>query len=130
MYYNRTVLCGRVPDDPVIRTSKSGKNFVTLRLGVKHGNSKTEYDNFNLTAYGEMGNSILEKVHGGDFICVSGPVSGSAYTSAKGKSGVNLQVIVLKWEMDPTTVMTREMEREAHEGTAAAEEEINEEFLF
>lgn len=129
MYFNRAIECGRVGSEPTIRTSRSGKNFVTLRLGVKRG-AKKEFDNFNLSAYGEIGNQLLESAHVGDYICVCGPVSASAFNSADGKAGVNLMMLVTKWEPDPATKFVKEAEKEITEGTAAEEEMDNDEILF
>ena len=66
MYYNKLIICGRVLTDPSIGESKTGKNYVTLRVGVKRNTrrktSEAKYDNFTLFAYGDAGNTMLEKV--------------------------------------------------------------------
>ncbi len=83
MYFNKLIICGRVSMAPAIRESRTGKNFVTLRMGVKRvsqrKNAEGKYDNFTLYAYGEVGNSFLEKVKEGDYICVLGTVGATVY---------------------------------------------------
>lgn len=131
MYYNRIILCGKVLLEPTIRTGKNGKNFVASRIGFKKGTNKNvQYTNFNLAAYGESGNELLEKVKVGDFICVIGTLSASGYKSAKEETGVNLNVMVTKWQMEPATEMAKQAEKEMLEGGPATEESANEEFLF
>ena len=139
MYYNKLIICGRVSLSPEIKESRTGKNFVTLRMGVKRvakrKESEGKYDNFILYAYGEIGNSLLEKVKKDDYICVLGTVGGTAYKRKdSGDPGVNLTVLVQKWEFDPTIAMEKEAMRELNSGNERVpdeyEEEVNEETLL
>lgn len=139
MYFNKLIICGRVSSAPAIRESKTGKNFVTLRMGVKRVSmrkaSEGKYDNFILYAYGEIGNSFLEKVKEGDYICVLGTVGATGYKRKdSGEPGVNLTVLVQKWEFDPTVQMEQEATRAMKNGDQTMseeyEEEVNEETLF
>lgn len=139
MYFNKLIICGRVSSAPAIRENKSGKNFVTLRVGVKRVSQRKtaegKYDNFTLYAYGEIGNSFLEKVKEGDYIVVLGTVGATAYKRASnGEAGVNLNVLVQKWEFDPTVQMEQEAMRALKNGDETMseeyEEEVNEETLF
>ncbi len=139
MYYNKVIICGRVSIAPVIRENKMGGNFVTLRVGVKRvskrKNSEGKYDNFTLYAYGEVGNSFLEKVKEGDYICVLGTVGATVYKRKDGgEPGVNLTVLVQKWEFDPTVQMEQEAMRALKNGDETMsedyEEDVNEETLF
>lgn len=139
MYFNKLIICGRVSMAPAIRESKSGKNFVTLRMGVKRVSQRKaaegKYDNFTLYAYGEIGNSFLEKVKEGDYICVLGTVGASGYKRKNSDDpGVNLTVLVQKWEFDPTVQMEQEATRALKNGDETMseeyEEDVNEETLF
>lgn len=139
MYFNKLIICGRVSSAPAIRESRNGKNFVTLRMGVKRVSQRKaaegKYDNFTLYAYGEIGNSFLEKVKEGDYICVLGTVGATAYKKKDtGDAGVNLTVLVQKWEFDPTVQMEQEATRALKNGDETMseeyEEEVNEETLF
>lgn len=140
MYYNKLIICGRVSSAPTIRESKSTKNnFVTLRVGVKRASKRKKaegtYDNFTLYAYGEVGNSLLEKVKEGNYILVTGTVGATAY-KRKGSDdlGVNLTLLVQKWEFDPTIQMENEAMKELYSGTENMpedyEEDVNEETLI
>lgn len=139
MYFNKLIICGRVSSAPAIRENKSGKNFVTLRVGVKRVAQRKaaegKYDNFTLYAYGEIGNSFLEKVKEGDYIVVLGTVGATAYKkNGTGDAGVNLNVLVQRWEFDPTVQMEQEAMRALKNGdekmSEEYEEEVNEETLF
>lgn len=136
MYYNRIVLCGRVFDDPVIRTSKKGQNFVSFRLTVKRGTKDKGYDNFIVNAFGSIGNEILEKVKGNDYICVSGPMNAGAYIGKDPKGETNkpmpnLMVVAMEWAFDPTQKMLeRANETMMNGGDAVEEEDMNAETLF
>lgn len=132
MYFNRLIICGKVIKAPSVLTSKNGRNFVGTRVMVRRGVKKNgAHDYFNLNAFGEVGNSMLEKVKVDDFICVSGMVSASAFISSDGKAMPNMSVIVSKWEMDPTGTYMREAEAAyANGGEDVEAEEVNEEILF
>ena len=138
MYYNKVIICGRVSGAPVIRENRTGGNFVSLRVGVKRvsrrKNSEGKYDNFTLYAYGEVGNSLLEKVREGDYIVVTGTVGATAYKKKDtDEAGVNLTLLVQKWEFDPTIAMEKEALAELKSGNeqnAGFEEDVNEETLF
>lgn len=140
MYFNKLIICGRVSSAPTIRESKSTKNnFVTLRVGVKRASKRKtaegKYDNFTLYAYGEVGNSLLEKVKEGNYIIVMGTVGGTAYKRKTGEDlGVNLTVLVQRWEFDPTVQMEQEAMRALKNGDETMseeyEEDVNEETLF
>lgn len=138
MYYNKLIICGRVSVAPYIRESKTG-NFVSLRMGVKRTSKRKaaegKYDNFILYAYGEIGNSLLEKVKEGNYIIVTGTVGGTAYKKKNSdEPAVNLTVLVQKWEFDPTIQMEDEAMKELYSGTENVpedyEEDVNEETLI
>ena len=138
MFYNKVILCGRVSGNPAIRESRTGKNFVVLRLSVKRlSKRKTiegRYDNFDLYAYGEIGNSLLEKVKEGDYIVAMGAVGARTYKKKDTEeAGVNMTVLMQKWEFDPTVAMEKEAMsaiRSGSENPDDFEEDVNEETLF
>lgn len=132
MYFNRLIVCGKVIKAPSVLTSKNGRNFVGTRIRVRRGVKKNgAYDYFNLNAFGEVGNTMLEKVKVDDFICATGMVSATAFISGDGKAMPTMSVIVAKWEPDPTGVYMREAEAAyANGGEDVEMEDVNEEVLF
>ena len=78
---------------------------------------------------------VLEKVKEGDYICVLGTVGATVFKRKDGGDpGVNLTVLVQKWEFDPTVQMEQEATRALKNGDETMsedyEEEVNEETLF
>lgn len=92
---NHLTIIGNLTGDPVSRTTQSGKTVCTFTVAVnrrRKGDGQQEADFFRVSAWGQTGENCQKYLTKGRKVCVSGPVSCSAFAKQDGTPGASLDV--------------------------------------
>lgn len=96
-------IIGRLGNNPEIKTSKNGKQFVTYRLATDDfHNGKKETSWFNVIDVTERGFKIVEYLKKGSLINIRGSESVSIFTNKNGEPQISRDIIADKVEFIST----------------------------
>lgn len=92
-----TIITGRLTADPVRRATQNGKELADFTVAVDRGRGdakKTAF--FRCTAWEGKAAPILQYLHKGDLVGVSGTVSATAFTGRDGQTKASLEINVIQ----------------------------------
>ena len=89
---NKIVLIGNLSNDPVSRTTQSGKQVTTFTIAVNRRGQRDEADFFRINAWGSLADICAKYLVKGKKVSVVGSVSASAYKANNGDLRASLDV--------------------------------------
>lgn len=97
---NNLMIIGNLTNDPEGRTTGSGKKVVTFTVAVnrKLADGHEQADFFRVSAWEKLGENCQRYLMKGRKVCVTGPVSASAYKGRDGEAKANLEVMAREVE--------------------------------
>lgn len=91
--FSKTVIIGRLGNDPKLATSKSGKDYCSFSVAVTTGygeNKQTDW--FNVTVFGNQAKSCAQCLSKGSLAAVDGVIHADAYEGKDGKPKASISL--------------------------------------
>lgn len=94
---NRVIIKGRIGDDPIIKTTATGKEVCTISLAVDNG-EKDEHgektaDWFSVVAWGATATFLTRYFQKGRMVIVSGRLRSRKYTDKNGNKRTQTEIV-------------------------------------
>ena len=90
--FNRSIIMDRLCNEPVIKTTPSGKSFATFRVAVERAyapkDGERETDFFNIRAWGGRAEFVCKYFHKGSMIMLEGERQQRRYTNQNGEPAI------------------------------------------
>lgn len=92
---NALTLTGNLTADPEAVELPDGRTLANFRIGNSEWYNGESRDNgfFDVTAFGDQAEQVLEKLHKGDRIIVTGRLQHSTYEKADGSRGGRTKLV-------------------------------------
>ena len=99
---NKSILIGRLTDNPELKTTPNGKYVAEFTLAVnrdfKNAEGNYEADFINCVAFNQAAETISKYVHKGDKFGVEGRIQVRSYTNKEGNKRYITEVVVESFE--------------------------------
>lgn len=94
---NHLMIIGNLTADPTTRTTQTGKTVCAFTVAVNRRQSanagQQEADFFRISAWGQLGENCQKWLNKGKKVAVTGRVSVSTYTTQKGETRAQMDVM-------------------------------------
>lgn len=89
---NRVILMGRLAADPELRTTNSGTNVVTFRVGVSRDYNREQTDWINVVAWRQTAEFVKNYFSKGSMIALEGTLQSRQYQDRDGNNRTAYEV--------------------------------------
>lgn len=89
---NKLFIIGNLTNEPISKTTQSGKQVTTFTVAVNRRSQNNEADFFRVNAWGNLADICAKYLNKGKKVSVVGSVSASAYQSNNGDLRASLDV--------------------------------------
>ena len=89
---NRVILMGRLAADPELRTTNSGTNVATFRIGVSRDYNREQTDWINVAAWRQTAEFVKNYFSKGNMIALEGALQSRQYQDRDGNNRTTYEV--------------------------------------
>lgn len=89
---NRVILMGRLAADPELRTTNSGTNVATFRIGVSRDYDRDQTDWINIVAWRQTAEFVKNYFSKGNMIALEGALQSRQYQDRDGNNRTTYEV--------------------------------------